>query len=150
MILHKKEVLNMYSDQTPAHENPAGFWERFFAIILDGLLVQLPIVVVFYLIFGYKGVIPDILMFLYGIILPVVWYGYTVGKKIMGIRIVKVNGEPVGIGTMLLRDLVSGIVYTLTFGIAAIVSVFMVALREDKRAIHDFIAGTCVTFHEPE
>jgi uncharacterized RDD family membrane protein YckC len=43
---------------------------------------------------------------------------------------------------MLLRTLVSGIFYALTIGIGAIVSAFMVGIREDKRAIHDFIAGT--------
>ncbi len=136
--------------QTPAHENPAGFLERFFAILLDGLIVHLPIVIISLFIFGQREIFSDIVMFLYGIILPVVWYGYTVGKRIIGIRIVKINGEQVGIGTMLLRDLVSGFIYLITFGILGIVSIFMVALREDKRAIHDFIAGTCVTFHEPE
>jgi len=45
---------------------------------------------------------------------------------------------------MLLRDLVAGLVYSVTLGIAVIVSIFMVALREDKRSIHDFIAGTKV------
>ncbi len=35
------------------------------------------------------------------------------------------------------------------FGIAAIVSAFMVGLREDKRSIHDFVAGTYVTYAEP-
>ncbi|OIJ15562.1 hypothetical protein BKP35_00780 [Anaerobacillus arseniciselenatis] len=136
--------------QTPAHENPAGFWERLFALLLDGLIVHLPIVLISLIIFGQREIFSDIVMFLYGIILPVVWYGYTVGKRIMGIRIVKFNGEQVGIGTMLMRDLVSRFIYLISFGILVIVSIFMVALREDKRAIHDFIAGTCVTFHKPE
>ena len=36
----------------------------------------------------------------------------------------------------------------ITFGIAAIVSGFMVGIRQDKRAIHDLIAGTYVTYEK--
>lgn len=43
---------------------------------------------------------------------------------------------------MLLRDVVSGLVYAFTFGIALIVSICMVCMREDKRSLHDLIAGT--------
>ncbi|WP_409299399.1 RDD family protein [Peribacillus sp. SCS-26] len=85
----------------------------------------------------------------YSLIIPTVWYGYTVGKKIMGIRIAKVNGGKVGIGTMLMRNLVGGLIYGLTIGIALIVSAFMVGMRKDKRALHDLIAGTYVTSDAP-
>ena len=47
---------------------------------------------------------------------------YTVGKKICGIRIVKVNGDKLGVGAMLMRVIVAGIIYGVTLGIAAIVS----------------------------
>lgn len=63
----------------------------------------------------------------------------------MGVRIAKVNGGKLGIGAMLLRTIVAGLVYVLTLGIGLIISAFMVGLRDDKRAIHDFIAGTYVT-----
>lgn len=45
-----------------------------------------------------------------------------------------------------MRNVVAGVIYGFTFGIALIVSIFMVALREDKRALHDFIAGTEVIY----
>jgi uncharacterized RDD family membrane protein YckC len=44
---------------------------------------------------------------------------------------------------------VAAIVYGITLGIAVIVSAFMIGLRKDKRAIHDFIAGTYVTYEKP-
>lgn len=47
---------------------------------------------------------------------------------------------------MLLRMIVAAIIYGVTLGIAAIVSAFMVGIREDKRSIHDLIAGTYVTY----
>lgn len=43
-----------------------------------------------------------------------------------------------------MRTIIGGIIYWITFGIGTIVSLFMVLLREDKRAIHDLIAGTYV------
>lgn len=50
---------------------------------------------------------------------------------------------------MVKRDLIAGLLYGLTLGIGVIVSAFMVGLREDKRALHDFIGGTYVTHNPP-
>ena len=47
---------------------------------------------------------------------------------------------------MILRVLVGALIYGVTFGIGVIVSAFMVGMREDKRSIHDFVAGTYVTY----
>ncbi|MHA0857181.1 RDD family protein [Paenibacillus sp. CMAA1364] len=120
----------------------AGFWVRLGAGILDGLIVGIPLAIIFG---GWdsEGTLKGLFMDLYILILPVIWGGYTIGKRICRIRIRKVSDHSSpGIGTMLLRNIVGGIVYALTLGIGVIVSVFMVSLREDKRALHDFIAGT--------
>lgn len=132
--------------------NPAGFWIRLAANLLDGLIIGLPLFLISYLITGdtQGDLFTNLISFLYSLLLPIFWYGYTVGKKILGIRIVKVNGDQVGFGAMLLRVLVGGLIYGITLGIAALVSAFMVGLRQDKRAIHDFIAGTYVTYNKPE
>lgn len=127
----------------------AGFWIRLGANILDGLIVSLPLTIIAGLITGnYENEpISNLIFGLYGILVPVYWNGYTIGKRMCGIRIRKFDFlEPPGIGTMLLRNLVAGIVYALTLGIGLIVSIFMVALREDKRSLHDFIAGTEVVY----
>lgn len=128
---------------------PAGFWVRFGAMILDSLIIGVPIAIISYLVTGSAedNFFSSSINFLYSLIVPVIWAGYTVGKKILGIRIAKVNGEKIGFGTMFMRLVVGGIVYVLTLGIGIIVSAFMIGLRNDKRAIHDFIAGTYVT-HE--
>jgi uncharacterized RDD family membrane protein YckC len=129
---------------------PAGFWIRLAANVLDTIVVMIPLSVISFLITGtWQGdIYTSIISFLYSLILPVIWTGYTVGKRIVGIRIMKVNGEKVGIGTMLLRVVVAGLIYGITLGIAALVSAFMVGLRKDKRAIHDLIAGTYVTYEK--
>ena len=124
----------------------AGFWSRLGANILDALIF-LPL----YLIFTFLNMPEDtlertmnILEVLYSLIIPVAWMGYTLGKKAVGVRIVRIDGHKITIWTTLKRYLLSAIVYGITLGIAIIVSAFMVALRKDKRSIHDFIAGTKV------
>ncbi|OIJ15505.1 hypothetical protein BKP35_00475 [Anaerobacillus arseniciselenatis] len=134
--------------------NPAGFWIRFFALILDGIFMFIVIGIIATIVYGQfyieRFTVLDTFDFLYHLLLPVFWYGYTVGKKVLGVRIARLDGEKVGLGTMLMRNVVAGLVYALTFGIAVIVSAFMVGLREDSRSVHDFIAGTYVTYNPPE
>ncbi|MFC0559526.1 RDD family protein [Halalkalibacter alkalisediminis] len=134
-------------------ERPAGFWIRLGASILDGLLISGTLFILAALL-GFDGTARDgldaILNLLYGLLLPVLWYGYTVGKRLCGIRIVKMDGTNVGIGTMLLRVIVAGFVYVITLGIGVIVSAFMIAFRKDKRSIHDLLAKTYVTYEKPE
>lgn len=133
-------------------DEPAGFWIRFGAALIDSIIVLIAIFLLS-LIFNFS--VDDswqttILELLYTLCLPVLWYGYTVGKKACGIRIARVDGKRLHIGNMLLRIIVAGLIYSLTLGIGIIVSAVMVAAREDKRAIHDFVAGTYVTDNPPE
>lgn len=130
--------------------NPAGFWIRFGASLLDGIIMGLPLAIISYLIFGDGDTwFTTLGSYLYFILLPTFWVGYTVGKKILGIRIVKLDDTDVSLWTMIMRHLIAGLVYALTLGIGVIVSAFMVGIREDKRAIHDFIAGTYVSYNPP-
>ncbi|WP_170169169.1 RDD family protein [Mesobacillus subterraneus] len=132
--------------------SPAGFWVRLGASILDGLIIGVPLLIISYLATGSwdENLFTQSLNFLYTLLVPILWYGYTIGKRIVGVRIAKVNGKKLGFGAMIMRTIVAGIVYTLTLGIGVIVSAFMVGLRQDKRSLHDFIAGTYVTYEKPE
>ncbi len=128
----------------------AGFWIRLGASLLDGIIIGLPLYILSSVLFGDgNSRVSDAVALLYGLLVPVFWQGFTIGKRICGIRIQKLDGAPPTIVTMLLRTVVSGLIYGLTFGIGSIVSAFMVGLREDKRAIHDFIAGTEVVYASP-
>ncbi|MGJ9384339.1 RDD family protein [Salipaludibacillus sp. CF4.18] len=134
--------------------NPAGFQNRFLASFLDFIIIFLVTGIISYFLYGIfynsdKNYPSDILGFFYTLFLPVLWSGYTIGRKMAGNRIVRMDGKKVGIGTMILRVIVATIAYTLTLGIGLIVSAFMVGIREDKRAIHDFIAQTYVTTNPP-
>lgn len=129
-----------------------GFWRRLVACLLDGVFIGIPLAIISFLITGgWKGdIFTHLIRLFYILLLPILWSGYTVGKRIVGIRIVKVEGSLVGIGAMFLRTIVASLVYAFTLGIGLVVSAFMVGIRDDKRSIHDLIAGTYVTSEKPE
>lgn len=130
---------------------PAGFWIRFFAKLLDQLLIILPLAHLFVLVLNKDLETTEyVFSLLYYLLLPVIWSGYTVGKRFVGIRIVKVDGTDVHLGNMLLREVISQLIYYLTFGIALVISGLLVIFREDKRALHDLLAGTCVVYRGDE
>ncbi|MEI7026544.1 RDD family protein [Paenibacillus sp. y28] len=127
----------------------AGFGIRLGAALLDGIIVGVPLTIIALIITGISGeqeYFTNFLSLLYSLLLPVIWNGYTCGKRICKIRIVKLDGTPPSLVTMLMRTIVSGLVYGLTLGIAVIVSGIMVIVREDKRSLHDLIAGTQVVY----
>ena len=77
--------------------------------------------------------------------LPVYWNGYVIGKKIMNIRIVKLDGTDLSLSDMVMREVIGKVLLGYaTFGITTVISGMMVLLRHDKRAIHDLLAGTFV------
>ncbi|MEC1666831.1 MULTISPECIES: RDD family protein [Bacillus] len=131
---------------------PAGFWIRLGASLLDYIIVSVPLLLIYWLITGKDpndSMIISLVILLYSILLPVFWQGYLIGKRICGIRIVKKDGSQVGLVTMIMRVIIAALVYGITFGLGLIVSLFMIGLREDKRTLHDFIAGTYVTYAAP-
>ena len=126
-------------------DRSAGIWIRLGASLLDGLIIGVPLLIISYAISGdpRQEHFTDFLSGLYSLLLPIFWNGYTIGKRICGIQIRKINEfQPPTVWTMIKRNIVAGLVYGLTCGIAVIVSAFMVGLREDKRSLHDLIAGT--------
>ncbi|MBJ7572910.1 RDD family protein [Bacillus halotolerans] len=125
---------------------------RLGASLLDYIIVSVPLLLIYWLITGKdpnESMIISLVVLLYSILLPVFWQGYLIGKRICGIRIVKKDGSQVGLVTMIMRVIIAGLVYGITFGLGLIVSLFMIGLREDKRTLHDFIAGTYVTYASP-
>ncbi|AZB41882.1 RDD family protein [Bacillus sp. FJAT-42376] len=178
-------------------KNPAGFWIRLGANLIDGVLFA----IIGYLLTLLVGETigqntTSGIQFFYGLLLPIFWYGYTVGKRAVKVRIVKVNGQGVTFWTMIKRTVISGILYGLPAIIGAVIalslswsefieimsnpletapepsnsliaafavlfggmllslivlaaSAIMMGVREDKRSIHDLIAGTYVTRNLP-
>lgn len=78
--------------------------------------------------------------------LPLKKSGQTWGKKLMGVRIVTMDGRQPGLDVLLgRRYLFSNGISLIPFvgGLASVVNVLMI-FRADKRCLHDLVAGTQV------
>lgn len=76
----------------------------------------------------------------YHFLLEGLWEGYTVGKKLFGILVVKESGEPCDIGASVLRnilDIIDSLFYY------AIGFIFM-AMSDKRQRLGDRLAGTVV------
>ena len=138
---------------TEGEFEPVGFWPRVGAYILD----QLILAAVGYLIFGSPPsnvtTIPEVLQLMgqrmgYSFLISTIYYvglnghfGATLGKMVIGAKIVRADGSRIGFGIAFLRMLAT-MISSLTLGIGYL----MVAFREDKRALHDLIVGTRVIY----
>lgn len=63
----------------------------------------------------------------------------TLGQKAVGIKIVKDNGEKIGYGSAIGRNLMS-----ILSSIFIKIGYIMAAVRKDKKTLHDLVAGTLV------
>lgn len=71
------------------------------------------------------------------------WHA-TLGKRVLGLKVVATDGRPVGLARALLRYCAAGISWVLlNLGHA------MAAWTPDKRALHDYVAGTRVDNVDP-
>lgn len=70
-------------------------------------------------------------------------FGATVGKLIVGARIVRADGSRLGYGFAFIRFLCM-MISDFTCGIGYL----LVAFRSDKRALHDLIANTRVIYRK--
>lgn len=119
----------------------AGSLERFIAAFIDGLILSLINGAFFAaaddggFISGYATLIGA----LYAIAFWMYWNGQTPGKKIMGIKIIKEDGEKVDSQAAILRYvgyLISGAVFMLGF--------IWILFDKRKQGWHDKIAKTLV------
>lgn len=78
--------------------------------------------------------------------------GQTVGKRLLGIRIVKYTDDsaPGFVGAFVMRALIPGFIGAIPWvgGLFSLVDICFI-FREDRRCIHDLIAGTKVVTGQP-
>jgi uncharacterized RDD family membrane protein YckC len=118
----------------------AGFWRRFGAIFIDGILLG---IVYLALVLSLKGVgfaLTLIIEFAYFTFLEGGPRGQTLGKSAMGIRVISLaDGQPIGYGRAFIRTIgriVSGIVIYIGY-------LWMLWDREHQ-TWHDKFAGSVV------
>jgi uncharacterized RDD family membrane protein YckC len=127
----------------------AGFWARFWALFLDGLVMVVPLgilTVIFLVLFGIVGLFIDYLLFTPALsILYFVYFeggprGQTPGKSALNIRVVShANGGPITRSTAFGRQLariLSGIPFDLGY--------LWMLWDSEKQTWHDKLSGTIV------
>ncbi len=118
----------------------AGFWIRFAAYLIDGILLLFANV---FLVLAIHQFLPRLLFQIaVGALYTIGFWvaeGATPGKMVMGIRIYTADGAPIGLGTAIVRYL-GYFASSLSLGIGFL----MVAFTPRKRGLHDFIANTMV------
>ncbi|MBK7109749.1 MAG: RDD family protein [Chitinophagales bacterium] len=124
----------------------AGFLSRFVAYIIDMLMIGIARSILA-LIFGFSlfhpsmGIIwfGSIFGLLYFIIMEGSKYQATVGKLLMRIKVVNLQGGRITLSESIIRNLSK-----ILSAIFLLIGFLMVLLDDRKRALHDRIAGTFV------
>ncbi|MCB9566579.1 MAG: RDD family protein [Myxococcales bacterium] len=124
---------------------------RFVAVLIDGVIV-LPFHFAGAVLLVATGISPlaiAVALPLLGLALYVLFnlqllheQGQTIGKRLVGVRIVASNGARVGAGRLLLRQILTHIAYLL-HGLVWIVDVALI-FGERRRCLHDLAFDTIV------
>ncbi|WP_090792299.1 RDD family protein [Pelagirhabdus alkalitolerans] len=131
--------------------SPVDAFERILAIIIDFNFLMIGALLINWFVSDSYFVILVVFAIFYNILLPRFWHGYTIGKRAVGIRIVHLQGKKLTLPTLIVREfLVKSALYSLFLGLLPLISIILVGMGRDKRAIHDFVARTYVTSRAPE
>lgn len=146
----------------------AGIGSRFLAALVDHaviIVIQLLIYLIVFLaalsnvtnpsqisslsgwIIGGLALISFVVLWGYYILFEALWNGQTPGKRLMKLRVIRVDGTPITLVEALIRNLVRLIDFIpVTYGIGIVV----MFVNSQSRRLGDLAAGTLVVFDRSE
>jgi len=116
-----------------------GFWERFGAALIDGIILLIPNYILEYALGTSGSFIAIIIGWLYSAILESGENQATFGKKALGLKVVNADGQRISFGQATGRHFgkyVSAIILLIGY--------FMMLWDDKKQTLHDKMAGTFV------
>ncbi len=143
---------------------PAGFWQRFLAHLIDWLIIAIPVAIVISVMVGAFGAMVDgkeetmvgaallgllvafIGIWLYEALFHSSASGATPGKRMVGVRVLDDNGARLTFGRATGRFFAKAFI---THMVPLAFGYIMAAFTERKRALHDMIASTIVVKNDP-
>ncbi|WP_079707876.1 RDD family protein [Paraliobacillus ryukyuensis] len=151
-------VENSSVESTTTNKRYAGFWMRFWAYVVD-LLIVFSINGILLSPFKFinegnaldigfwtvTGIIGSIVFYLYFLLMTKKFH-QTVGKMILGLKVIREDDEPLRWSDLLFRELVGRFIHRV-FSIFAFLYLF-VAFTAQKQGIHDMIGNTRVIIEE--
>ena len=143
---------------TPTYSEYAGFWQRFVAALIDGLIMYVVQMIVFS-VFGVSMMKADpnlladglpaslVIAYVISLGLQVAYYAYlessekqaTFGKQAMGLVVTDMNG-----GRITMLNAAGRFFSKIISGVILFIGYLMQPFTEKKQALHDMIAGTLV------
>ncbi len=132
----------------------AGFWVRFWAFVLDGLVISAIIGIavnpIFYLMdwslsesvwYAPISIISAVLYYCY-FVLMTKFFGQTLGKMALGLRVVSLKHDKLQWSDVLFREWIGRLISNIFTPLY-----ILVAILPDNQGIHDYFAETTVV-HE--
>lgn len=133
---------------------PAGFWVRFWAYLIDLLVISAVTSILLkpaFALFGINmetaswyapfAILSAILFYTY-FVLMTKFFGQTIGKMIFAIKVVSLKNDSLDWGTLLFREWIGRFI-----SVTILPLYFIVGFTSLKQGVHDFFADTTVV-HE--
>lgn len=160
-----EELLNIDTPENVQFDYEiAGIGSRFMAAFVDTLLLVTLMLMALFIAGSFLGGFVEaftdegnrVVLAIYLIITFVIFWGYyifseglmngqTLGKRMVGIRVIRSNGLPVSISEVLIRNLVRIVDFLPTAYGVGVISMF---INPQAKRLGDFAAGTIVVFDE--
>ncbi|NLF32495.1 MAG: RDD family protein [Planctomycetes bacterium] len=143
----------------------AGFWKRFAAMVIDGLVtgvatwaVQIPLLMMAGIGMGSElmslGGSIGLVLLSYGIglAIPLLYFSWmhssgsqaSLGKMAVGIKVTRGTGERISFWRALGRYVAYVVSVVFSFGVGGLVSALTAGLTQRKQALHDMVCDTLV------
>ena len=159
----ENQYLDTNLDQvTPQYSAYAGFWRRFAAAMIDGILMSI-VNQILYAVTGVNNRMQEVLLedpsdysglisvagpsWAMGFAIQLAYFVYfesserqaTFGKQAMGLIVTDMNGNRIDMGKAVVRYLSK-----IVSAVVILIGYLMQPFTEKKQALHDIIAGTLV------
>jgi uncharacterized RDD family membrane protein YckC len=137
----------------------AGFWRRFAAWVIDSVIVMVVFLLIALMTFGEKDLndmTPLMGTWVRDLMLPLLNVAYcvwldssklqgTIGKCLLGMRVVTVKGERLSLGRALWRTL-GVVLVAMTFGLGFVI----MRLMKKRQGFQDLMAGSVVVYQDSQ
>ncbi len=133
----------------------AGFWPRFWAFLIDIAVIAVSSQIIFKLVWP-AGLAYDTVQsyVLYNSLFPGIWgvaylilitgfFAQTLGKMIMGLKVIQTDGQALKWSTVVVRELFGRPLSQL---LGTNMGYLVCAVHPRKQALHDIISDTCVVY----
>lgn len=137
----------------------AGFLWRFIAWLIDSSVVSVLFLIIIYFLFSFSSVFDSntlmsivgavlmVIKYFYSLVIEIVTNGQSIGKKIVGIAVIKLNGNALETNDYLIRWAYRAVDFGMSFFSIGTISILM---SEKNQRLGDMIANTTVVKLKPD